>query len=216
MKKVTDKHFKKLIYDINRKPFKWKSVLKYNLSKVWYGVSWLTDLTLHLSSSLIHPQTKVILWLRNLSTNIVCAFPCSPCDRNLRDVELISCRLRRVEPLCRLPGSALQQLAMCGFYEDLEKGVTRKWHYYINYVHQNNALPIHVNLHSCFLYAFILVLFPFYLIIISNMFFIFIFCFFFRSSFQFFAPGNKDASGMPYWVARWRCDTMRTQMPMER
>ncbi|EDW31413.1 GL10972 [Drosophila persimilis] len=47
-----------------------------------------------------------------------------PCDRNLRDVELISCRLRRVEPLCRLPGSALQQLAMCGFYEDLEKGVT--------------------------------------------------------------------------------------------
>lgn len=50
-----------------------------------------------------------------------------PCDRNLRDVELISCRLRRVEPLCRLPGSALQQLAMCGFYEDLEKGVTRKY-----------------------------------------------------------------------------------------
>uniref|UniRef100_A0A1B0BYT8 Cyclic nucleotide-binding domain-containing protein n=1 Tax=Glossina palpalis gambiensis TaxID=67801 RepID=A0A1B0BYT8_9MUSC len=47
-----------------------------------------------------------------------------PCDRNLRDVELISCRLRRVEPLCRLPSSALQQLAMCGFYEDLEKGVT--------------------------------------------------------------------------------------------
>ncbi|GAB0096142.1 Cyclic nucleotide-binding domain [Sergentomyia squamirostris] len=47
-----------------------------------------------------------------------------PCDRNLRDAELISCRLRRVEPLCRLPGSALQQLAMCGFYEDLEKGVT--------------------------------------------------------------------------------------------
>ncbi|XP_054090739.1 rap guanine nucleotide exchange factor 4 isoform X3 [Zeugodacus cucurbitae] len=47
-----------------------------------------------------------------------------PCDRNLRDAELISCRLRRVEPLCRLPSSALQQLAMCGFYEDLEKGVT--------------------------------------------------------------------------------------------
>lgn len=42
----------------------------------------------------------------------------------MRDVELISCRLRRVEPLCRLNNSALQQLAMCGFYEDLEKGVT--------------------------------------------------------------------------------------------
>jgi len=42
--------------------------------------------------------------------------------------------LRRVEPLCRLPGSALQQLAMCGFYEDLEKGVTREcWIAGINY-----------------------------------------------------------------------------------
>lgn len=45
----------------------------------------------------------------------------------MRDVELIACRLRRVEPLCRLTNSALQQLAMCGFYEDLEKGVTRKF-----------------------------------------------------------------------------------------
>lgn len=51
---------------------------------------------------------------------------CRPCDRNMRDVELIACRLRRVEPLCRLTNSALQQLAMCGFYEDLEKGVTCK------------------------------------------------------------------------------------------
>lgn len=54
---------------------------------------------------------------------------CRPCDRNLRDAELISCRLRRVEPLCRLPGSALQQLAMCGFYEDLEKGITCEYCY---------------------------------------------------------------------------------------
>lgn len=45
----------------------------------------------------------------------------------MRDVELIACRLRRVEPLCRLNNSALQQLAMCGFYEDLEKGVTCKY-----------------------------------------------------------------------------------------
>lgn len=44
----------------------------------------------------------------------------------MRDVELIACRLRRTEPLCRLTNSALQQLAMCGFYEDLEKGVTCK------------------------------------------------------------------------------------------
>lgn len=57
-----------------------------------------------------------------------------PCDRNLRDAELISCRLRRVEPLCRLPGSALQQLAMCGFYEDLEKGITCEYCYLLMYL----------------------------------------------------------------------------------
>ncbi|XP_055701566.1 rap guanine nucleotide exchange factor 4 isoform X2 [Phlebotomus papatasi] len=59
-----------------------------------------------------------------MATEWITAIDKRPCDRNLRDAELISCRLRRVEPLCRLPGSALQQLAMCGFYEDLEKGVT--------------------------------------------------------------------------------------------
>ncbi|KAK4875660.1 hypothetical protein RN001_012082 [Aquatica leii] len=48
-----------------------------------------------------------------------------PCDRNVKDVELIAARLRRVEQLYRLPNSVLQQLALCGYYEDLEKGVTR-------------------------------------------------------------------------------------------
>ncbi|XP_057667592.1 rap guanine nucleotide exchange factor 4 isoform X1 [Diorhabda carinulata] len=47
-----------------------------------------------------------------------------PCDRNVKDVELICARFRRVEQLCRLPNSLLQQLALCGYYEDLEKGVT--------------------------------------------------------------------------------------------
>uniref|UniRef100_A0A1B0GJF0 Cyclic nucleotide-binding domain-containing protein n=1 Tax=Lutzomyia longipalpis TaxID=7200 RepID=A0A1B0GJF0_LUTLO len=61
---------------------------------------------------------------QNFPSSFLPYLPSRPCDRNLRDAELISCRLRRVEPLCRLPGSALQQLAMCGFYEDLEKGVT--------------------------------------------------------------------------------------------
>ena len=45
----------------------------------------------------------------------------------MKDVELISARLRRVEQLCKLPNSVLQQLALCGYYEDLEKGVTRKF-----------------------------------------------------------------------------------------
>ncbi|XP_031350582.1 rap guanine nucleotide exchange factor 4-like [Photinus pyralis] len=47
-----------------------------------------------------------------------------PCDRNVKDVELIATRLRRVEQLYKLPNSVLQQLALCGYYEDLEKGVT--------------------------------------------------------------------------------------------
>jgi hypothetical protein len=45
----------------------------------------------------------------------------------VKDVELISARLRRVEQLCKLPNSVLQQLALCGYYEDLEKGVTCKF-----------------------------------------------------------------------------------------
>ncbi|KAH1009366.1 hypothetical protein HUJ04_001729 [Dendroctonus ponderosae] len=47
-----------------------------------------------------------------------------PCDRNVKDVELICARLRRVDQLCRLPNSVLQQLALCGYYEDLENEVT--------------------------------------------------------------------------------------------
>ncbi|KAF7272940.1 hypothetical protein GWI33_014313 [Rhynchophorus ferrugineus] len=47
-----------------------------------------------------------------------------PCDRNVKDVELICSRLRRVDQFCRLPNSLLQQLALCGYYEDLENGVT--------------------------------------------------------------------------------------------
>ncbi|XP_066151084.1 rap guanine nucleotide exchange factor 4 isoform X1 [Euwallacea fornicatus] len=47
-----------------------------------------------------------------------------PCDRNVKDVELICARLRRVDQLCRLSNSVLQQLALCGYYEDLESEVT--------------------------------------------------------------------------------------------
>lgn len=56
-----------------------------------------------------------------------CGLISRPCDRNVKDVELISARLRRVEQLCKLPNSVLQQLALCGYYEDLEKGVTCKF-----------------------------------------------------------------------------------------
>nr|CAD7453220.1 unnamed protein product [Timema tahoe] len=47
-----------------------------------------------------------------------------PCDRDHRDVDVITHRLRRVEQLARLPSTVLQQLAYCGYYEDLERGVT--------------------------------------------------------------------------------------------
>ncbi|KAL0268121.1 UNVERIFIED_CONTAM: hypothetical protein PYX00_010189 [Menopon gallinae] len=47
-----------------------------------------------------------------------------PSTRTENDVEEVANRLRRVESLSRLPFGLLQQLAVCGFYEDLEKGVT--------------------------------------------------------------------------------------------
>lgn len=53
------------------------------------------------------------------------SFISRPCDRNVKDVETICSRLRRVDPLGRiLPPTVLQQLALCAYYEDLEKGVT--------------------------------------------------------------------------------------------
>lgn len=52
---------------------------------------------------------------------------CRPSDRNHKDVDVISLRLKRVELLDRLPTSVLQQLAFYGYYEDLEKGVTCKY-----------------------------------------------------------------------------------------
>lgn len=62
------------------------------------------------------------MW-KPITLTIVCF---RPCDRNVKDVELICARLRRVDQLCKLPNSVLQQLALCGYYEDLEKAVTRK------------------------------------------------------------------------------------------
>lgn len=50
-----------------------------------------------------------------------------PSDRSTKDVEAITSRLRRVDTLNRLPNNVLQQLAFVGFYEDLERGVMRKF-----------------------------------------------------------------------------------------
>lgn len=42
----------------------------------------------------------------------------------MKDVEVIAARLRRVDTLNRLPYNVLHQLAVSGYYEDLERGVT--------------------------------------------------------------------------------------------
>ncbi|XP_052127914.1 rap guanine nucleotide exchange factor 4-like [Frankliniella occidentalis] len=60
------------------------------------------------------------------ATEWIAAIDKRPVDRSRRDADLIAHRLRRVEALDRLPSSILHQLALVGYYEDLEKGVTQK------------------------------------------------------------------------------------------
>ncbi|XP_071049981.1 rap guanine nucleotide exchange factor 4 isoform X2 [Onthophagus taurus] len=52
------------------------------------------------------------------------AFDKRPLDRNVKDVELIVGRLKRIDHFNRLPNSVLNQIALCAYYEDIEKGVT--------------------------------------------------------------------------------------------
>ncbi|XP_063237984.1 rap guanine nucleotide exchange factor 4 [Bacillus rossius redtenbacheri] len=59
-----------------------------------------------------------------MATEWITAIDKRPCERDHRDVDVITQRLRRVGKLARLPASVLQQLAFCGYYEDLERGVT--------------------------------------------------------------------------------------------
>jgi hypothetical protein len=68
--------------------------------------------------------SSAIVWFHR---RVDCIISLRPSDRNPKDVDMISQRLRRVEQLDRLPTAVLQQLAFCGYYEDLEKGVTRKY-----------------------------------------------------------------------------------------
>ncbi|KAI5751920.1 hypothetical protein M8J77_012064 [Diaphorina citri] len=48
----------------------------------------------------------------------------SPIDRNVKDVELIAARLRRLDTFNRLPPSLLRDISNVAYYEDLERGVT--------------------------------------------------------------------------------------------
>lgn len=89
----------------------------------------LKTFLLQLNSSVFYRKETGILWnvfirVLNFKRCILSYYCFRPCDRNVKDVELVCARLRRVEQLCRLPNSVLQQLALCGYYEDLEKGVT--------------------------------------------------------------------------------------------
>lgn len=77
-------------------------------------------------------KTSVFCWVKAVchetwnqelgNKTALCCF--RPDDRNLRDADLIAHRLRRVEALGRLPDRILKELALVGYYEDLEKGVT--------------------------------------------------------------------------------------------
>lgn len=57
-----------------------------------------------------------------------------PSDRNLRDLDVISQRLRQIEQLDRLPTTVLQKLAFYGYYEELEEGITGKPRMQLQYV----------------------------------------------------------------------------------
>uniref|UniRef100_A0A8D9DTX0 Rap guanine nucleotide exchange factor 4 n=2 Tax=Cacopsylla melanoneura TaxID=428564 RepID=A0A8D9DTX0_9HEMI len=57
-------------------------------------------------------------------TEWIIAIDKRPIDRNVKDVELIAARLRRLDTFNRLPPSLLRDIANVAYYEDLERGVT--------------------------------------------------------------------------------------------
>lgn len=49
-----------------------------------------------------------------------------PAERSGEDVDIILARLKNVKAFERFPPILLQQICLCGFYECLEKGITRR------------------------------------------------------------------------------------------
>ncbi|XP_071445766.1 rap guanine nucleotide exchange factor 4 [Hetaerina americana] len=59
-----------------------------------------------------------------MASDWLAGFDKRPADRTMKDVEAIAARLRRLPALDRLPPALIHQVALCGYYEDLEKGIT--------------------------------------------------------------------------------------------
>lgn len=66
----------------------------------------------------------IYMYIHNIHSYFNLLFVPSPIDRNVKDVELIAARLRRLDTFSRLPPSLLRDIANVAYYEDLEKGVT--------------------------------------------------------------------------------------------
>lgn len=55
-----------------------------------------------------------------------CFYGARPAERSGEDIDIILARLRSVKAFERFHPSLLHQICLCGFYECLEKGITRK------------------------------------------------------------------------------------------
>lgn len=53
-------------------------------------------------------------------------FSCRPLERSSEDVDIIFTRLKEVKAFEKFHPNLLQQICLCGYYENLEKGITCK------------------------------------------------------------------------------------------
>lgn len=51
---------------------------------------------------------------------------CRPLERSSEDVDIIFTRLKEVKAFEKFHPNLLQQICLCGYYENLEKGITCK------------------------------------------------------------------------------------------
>lgn len=81
------------------------------------------------SISLFHGQTQTF---SNMVLPIQvpfideCFYRARPAERSGEDIDIILARLKNVKAFERFHPSLLHQICLCGFYECLEKGITRK------------------------------------------------------------------------------------------
>lgn len=74
-------------------------------------------------ASLVHAGGDVSL-IKPL--RIVSFVFCRPLERSSEDVDIIFTRLKEVKAFEKFHPNLLQQICLCGYYENLEKGITCK------------------------------------------------------------------------------------------